>query len=176
MTRMDAKAKPMPSDTERLALREELSAFVLREARLLDERRFEEWVGLFATDGIYWVPASPDQASPADHVSLFYDDKPTLEGRVLRLHHPQIHVQTPPSRTCRLVSDICIDEADAARNRYVTSSSLLMLEYRPGWEQRIFGGRVQHMLRRTQSGFEIVLKRVNLVNCDATFSALAVPF
>ena len=45
-------------------MKHELEAFVLREARLLDERRFADWLALFAEDGVYWVPTLPGQASP----------------------------------------------------------------------------------------------------------------
>ena len=30
--------------------------FLFHEARLLDERRFDDWLALFAPDGWYWVP------------------------------------------------------------------------------------------------------------------------
>jgi benzoate/toluate 1,2-dioxygenase beta subunit len=157
-------------------LRAALAEFVLREARLLDDERFEEWTALFAEDGVYWAPAARHQAAPADHVSLFYDDKPTLIARVARLRHPQIHVQTPPSRACRILSDIALVEACAAGDRYRTRASFLMLEHRPGIAQRLYGGRCEHSLRRKGESFEIVLKRVDLVNCDAAFPALAIPF
>ena len=54
-------------------MRAELEAFVLQEARLLDERRFAEWLALFAEDGVYWVPTLPGQASPQEALSLFHE-------------------------------------------------------------------------------------------------------
>ncbi len=39
-----------------LALHHRVSQFLYHEARLLDERRWEEWAGLFTEDGIYWAP------------------------------------------------------------------------------------------------------------------------
>ncbi len=35
---------------------QELIDFVVREARLIDEHRLDEWLELFADDGIYWMP------------------------------------------------------------------------------------------------------------------------
>jgi len=29
---------------------------VYREARLIDEKRFDEWYDLFAADALYWMP------------------------------------------------------------------------------------------------------------------------
>ena len=62
-------------------------------------------MALFAEDGTYWVPAVPDQDSPFDQASLFYDDRELMRTRVERLEHPRIHVQTPPSRTAHLVGN-----------------------------------------------------------------------
>ena len=30
--------------------------FLFSEARLLDERRFDDWLALFSDDAIYWMP------------------------------------------------------------------------------------------------------------------------
>ncbi len=148
--------------------------FVIHEARLLDARRFRDWMGLFADDGTYWVPAAPDQESPLDQASLFYDDRELMKTRVERLEHPRIHVQTPPSRTAHLVGNIVIEEADVAKGEFLVGSTLIMVEYRDD-EQRVFAGRQSHRLRRHGDGFQIVQKRVELINCDGAFDAMAVP-
>jgi benzoate/toluate 1,2-dioxygenase beta subunit len=58
-----------------------LEDFIIHEARLLDARRFRDWMELFADDGTYWVPAVPDQNSPFDQASLFYDDRELMKTR-----------------------------------------------------------------------------------------------
>ena len=35
---------------------QDLIGFVVHEARLIDQHRFEEWLDLFADDGYYWMP------------------------------------------------------------------------------------------------------------------------
>jgi len=162
---------PVTNFEERL----EIEAFVLRECRLLDLQLYEEWAELFALDGHYWVPATRDQLSPHNTVSLFYDDKQTIEGRIARLRHPNIHTQTPPSRICHVVTDVNAVK-DVEQNLLCAYSSFHILEYRPGSDQRLYGGRFEHTIRRRKNGFEIVMKRVNLLNCDAPLPALAVPF
>jgi 3-phenylpropionate/cinnamic acid dioxygenase small subunit len=148
--------------------------FLFEEARLLDTRRFRDWMALFAEDGTYWVPATADQQSPFNQVSLFYDDRDLMKTRVDRLEHPRIHIQTPPSRTTHLVGNVILDAADDATGEYAVSSAVTMVEYRED-NQRIFAGRQVHKLRRTADGLRIVQKRVNLVNCDSAFEAMAVP-
>src|SRR5438128_2399047 len=99
-------------------------------------------MGLFTEDGIYWVPAAPDQQSALNQASLFYDDRELMRTRVDRLEHPLIHVQTPPSRTVHLVTNVTVEPADAGTGEVVIASNLLMVEYRLD-RQRIFAGR-QH--------------------------------
>ena len=158
------------------ALLKELEDFVINEARLLDERRFEEWESLFTADGIYWVPAIPDQESPRNHVSLYYDNRLSMRERIMRLRHPEIHAQTPASRTCHLVTNVRLESVDNKADEYVVFSSVMMLEYRPGWEQQTYGGHNLHTLCREKGELKIKQKRVNLINCDATMPAISVPF
>lgn len=148
--------------------------FIVDEARLLDERRFRDWMALFDDDGTYWVPALPDQKSPFEQASLFYDDRDLMKTRIDRLEHPRIHVQTPPSRTAHLIGNVIIEQNDGDRGEYVIGSTLIMVEYRDD-VQRLFAGRQRHRLRRHGDTFRIVQKRVDLINCDGAFEAMAVP-
>jgi ethylbenzene dioxygenase subunit beta len=151
-----------------------LQDFIGHEARLLDERRFRDWMALFAEDGTYWVPAVPDQRSPFDQASLFYDDRELMRTRIERLEHPRIHVQTPPSRTAHLVGNVLVESVDEGKGEYVVGSTVIMVEYRDD-QQRVFAGRQRHRLRRDGVSFRIVHKRVDLINCDSAFEAMAVP-
>ena len=154
--------------------RAQLEEFVIHEARLLDERRFRDWMELFTEDGTYWVPAVPDQTSPFDQASLFYDDRDLMKTRIDRLEHPRIHVQTPPSRTAHLVGNVVVEEVDETKGEYVVGSTVIMVEYRDD-AQRVFAGQQRHRLRRDGASFRIVQKRVDLINCDSAFEAMAVP-
>ena len=151
-----------------------LEEFIIHEARLLDERRFRDWMSLFAEDGTYWVPSVPEQKNPFDQASLFYDDRELMKTRVERLEHPRIHVQTPPSRTAHLIGNVVIEDTDQTKGEYSVGSTLIMVEYRDD-AQRVFAGRQSHRLRRHGDTFHIVQKRVDLINCDSAFEAMAVP-
>jgi 3-phenylpropionate/cinnamic acid dioxygenase small subunit len=150
-------------------MKDELEAFVLEEARLLDERRFSDWLALFAEDGVYWVPTLPGQRSPEEALSLIYEPRALLGLRVERLQRADVHVQTPASRTVHHVSaiELCAD--------LEVRSALIVAEWRAG-ETRWFAGRVLHRLRREAQGLRIVLKRVDLIESEAPHRALALPF
>ena len=154
---------------------DELRRFLEHEADLLDERRFDEWCDLYTEDAVYWVPAAPEQESWHDHVSLFYDDKATMRVRVQRLNHPRIHCQSPPSRCVRVVSGVRLDEV-TAEGAWLVRSKFVMVEDRPGAEQRVFGGRYSHTIVQEDGRLRIRLKRVDLTNCDQSFPMLTQPF
>ncbi len=171
---MDAPARAAAAPGVTGIDRAPIEQFLIHEAGLLDSRRFRDWMELFADDGTYWVPAVPDQESPFDQASLFYDDRDLMRTRVERLEHPRIHVQTPPSRTAHLVGNVLVEEVDEAKGEYVVGSTVIMVEYRDE-AQRVFAGRQRHRLRRDGVSFRIVQKRVDLINCDSAFEAMAVP-
>jgi 3-phenylpropionate/cinnamic acid dioxygenase small subunit len=172
---MDAKTdSPAPTMGGAGIDREPFELFLIHEAQLLDERRFRDWMALFAEDGTYWVPAVPNQESPFNQASLFYDDRELMKTRVDRLEHPRIHVQTPPSRTAHIVGSVIVEQADDATGEYLIGSTFIMVEYRDE-QQRVFAGRQHHRLRRDGASFRIVQKRVDLINCDSAFEAMAVP-
>lgn len=148
--------------------------FLIHEARLLDDRRFRDWMALFTEDGTYWVPAVPGQKSPFNHASLFYDDRQLMQTRIDRLEHPRIHIQTPPSRTAHIIGNVLVEEADETAEVYLVSSTVMMAEYRQD-HQRVFAGRQLHRLKRDGDSFRIVQKRIDLINCDSAFEPMAVP-
>jgi ethylbenzene dioxygenase subunit beta len=148
-----------------------IEPFLLREARLLDERRFSEWLDLFDEDGVYWIPTQPGQASPQEALSIVYEPRPLLAVRVERLSRAEMHVQSPPSRTVHHLSAIEVHEE---KSDIVARSALVMAEWRAG-ESRWLAARVQHRLRRSAQGLRIVLKRVDLIDSEAPHRAIAVP-
>ena len=147
--------------------------FLIHEARLLDEARFDEWLALFTADAWYWVPSQPDQKSPRDTISLIYDDRRLLETRVRRLSSPRIYSQEPRSRTSRIVSNVSIE--DSGNNACTVRSKFVMIEYRRD-SQRLFAGTAFHRLVQADGAILIASKRVNLLNCDAPLDGIVVPF
>jgi 3-phenylpropionate/cinnamic acid dioxygenase small subunit len=167
-------AAPVTSAAVSLSV-SECEQFLIHEARLLDEARFQEWLNLFTSDAWYWVPSQPQQESPRDTISLMYDDRRLLETRVRRLASPRIYSQEPRSRTSRIVANVTIEEIATDGTACTVRSKFQLLEYRRE-TQRLFGGTCLHRLVRGDDGIRIAWKRVDLVDCDGPQEGLVVPF
>lgn len=158
-------------------LRQSVEDLVHREAALLDDRRYDEWLAMFTDDCRYWVPVAPEIRSPRDGPSHFHDDRQVMMVRTHRLANPRAFGAEPSPRTVHIVSGVRIEQDDA--DELVVTSSQIMLEYRNRdrfeEDQRIFGGRVRHDLRRVGGALLIAQKRVDLVNAEGAFNAMAAP-
>jgi benzoate/toluate 1,2-dioxygenase beta subunit len=153
----------------------DIEQFLFREAQLLDDARFEDWLKLFTETAWYWVPASPDQPDPFEMVSIIYDDRQLLETRVRRLLNANIHAEEPRTRTSRVVGNIIVEGNNVDGADIVVSSRFQMAEFRRD-RQRVFAGSLQHGLVTGGEDIRIAWKRVDLVNCDGMLDGITVPF
>jgi 3-phenylpropionate/cinnamic acid dioxygenase small subunit len=155
----------------------EVTDLIHREAGLLDDCRYEEWISLFTDDCLYWVPVSPDMQTPRDGPSHFRDDRQVMMVRTHRLANPRAFGAEPSPRTVHIISGIYI-ESETPQEILVRSSQI-MLEYRNRGrfeeDQRAFGGRVLHRFRHTSQGLKIAEKRIDLINAEGAFNAVAAP-
>lgn len=169
--------------------RSEAEDFLYREVRLLDERRFEEWLELFTGDGLYWIPMD-ENADPEKEPSVLYDDTVTRRQRVYQLLHQPHYSQIPPSRTVHFLSNVEIRAGDKDDLSKLSSSSGLaglsghsdysiihcnfaLFELRAGdprqiglGEQRSIVGRCEYHLRYTKTHWRIALKKVIMMDRD----------
>ena len=143
-------------------LLEQYRALLHREARLLDQGRFEDWLALYSDVCIYWVPGTPG-GDPRREVAIAFDDRRRLEDRIYRLRTGHAWSQAPASRTVRMVSNVEVFPADA--NRVMVRSNFLTTDFRNG-ETRFWSGWCGHRLRRRDERLEIEVRQVNLVDCD----------
>jgi 3-phenylpropionate/cinnamic acid dioxygenase small subunit len=151
--------------------RQDLIDFVVREARLLDEKQYEAWNALFADDGYYWIPLVPDQEDGINHSSHLYEDKLLRELRIERLKSPRAFSQQPPSRSHHLLQTPTVEAFDAEANRYVVRSEFHYTESQ-GDELQFYVGTCWHHLVVVDAALRITLKRVNLLNPDAALPAV----
>jgi 3-phenylpropionate/cinnamic acid dioxygenase small subunit len=103
----------------------DVARFLFNEARLLDEKRFDEWYELFTEDAYYWVPLAPGQTDPLTHNSLAYEDKLLLKLRIERLKQPTAFSQKPASRCLHVMQTPVVERSDPARGEFRTRTPFL---------------------------------------------------
>lgn len=100
--------------TSTISLRLEIEDFLIHEAWLLDQGRFEEWLDLFTDDVRYWAPVRREMDRGQEDFALpnllaHYDEpKFGLTLRVQRILSGYAHADEPPARVRRLITNVKI--------------------------------------------------------------------
>ena len=147
-----------------VAERDLFRRLVEREARLLDQLRYEDWLALFAPECIYWVPATPNAGDPRREVAVMFDDRRRLEDRVYRLRTGFAWSQAPASRTVRMMSNVEVFAAGQDDVRMVRANFLIHEFW--GDETRFLSGWSGYRCASHDTGWHILAKQVNLLECD----------
>lgn len=162
---MSAESSPL----ERLLVKQEIEDFFYREADLLDERRYEEWLDLFTEDTHYWMPLrrnvprdEPERefTRPGVDANWFDEGKDTLTRRVKQILTGIHWAEEPPSRICHIVSNVQIvratlDEVEA-RSRFIVYRNRVQTE------TDFLVGKREDLLRRMDGGLKIARRKIVL--------------
>jgi len=167
----------MPNDS----VIRDIEQYLYREARLLDERRFHEWLDLF-TDDVRYTMASrgnryprsskaiamldrerhiEDDPGEADALALFDETKATLAARVARLDTGMAWAEDPPSRTRHFIANIEVAPGDTEADVRVWSN-YIVYRSRGETEQDFYVGARQDLLRRVDGAWKIARRRLTL--------------
>src|SRR5438046_9823306 len=122
MTKSARAADPPVTLTRQQVLWFELMQFYIREAWLLDERKFKEWLDLFTEDVLYFMPRRKNvprrelyrEVTPLGDLALFEDDKRYLQMRVARLDTGMAWAEDAPSRTRHLIGSLVAEPLGTA--------------------------------------------------------------
>jgi 3-phenylpropionate/cinnamic acid dioxygenase small subunit len=171
-----AEDVPVSDETARAVER-----FLYREARLLDERRFDEWLTLLADDIHYWVATRSnrypkrskaiaildpdryveDDMPRAGDLAILDETRATLAMRVERLDTGMAWAEDPPSRTRHLVSNIEVFEGDKPAE-LTALSNFIVYRTRAETEQDFYVGTRRDTLRPIDGGFQLAGRKVVL--------------
>ena len=154
--------------TPQQALWLELMQFYIREAWLLDERKFQEWLGLFTQDVLYFMPRrknvprreSHREVTPLGDLALIEDDMRYLEMRVARLETGMAWAEDPPSRTRHLVGNLVAEPLDSGDVQAKTA----FLVYRSHLEtdQQLLAGSREDVLRPVDGAWKVAKRTIVL--------------
>lgn len=152
---------------------QDLVRFVVQEARLLDEAKFNDWNALFTDDGIYWIPLAWQQTDAITHTSHMHADKLLRDLRIRRLGHPRTPSHQSETRCQHLLQMPWVEKKDVAANEFVLRTPFHYSEYQVEYEEEVnhLVGTAWHHLKVVDGGLRMTLKRVDLINCDGPLTA-----
>ena len=147
-----------------LATRDQFRMLLEREARLLDQLRYDDWLAMYAAECIFWVPSTPAAGDPRREISVMFDDRRRLEDRIYRMRTGFAWSQAPASRTVRLITNVEVF-GTARDDVRMLRSNFLISEFW-GDETRVLTGRAGHRVVQQGSAWQIQAKQINLIECD----------
>jgi len=156
-------------DLAALLVRHEVQDFLYREAELLDERRYEEWLELFTDDARYFMPMrrnvphdEPEREFTREglDVNWFDEGKDTLARRVQQIRTGIHWAEEPPSRICHMVSNVQI--LHASPTEIGVKSRFLVYRNRVETETDVLVGKREDLLRRANGSFRIARRKIVL--------------
>jgi biphenyl 2,3-dioxygenase subunit beta len=155
---------------ERLVLQHQVEQFLYREARLLDERRLDEWLDLLAEELHYWMPMRRNikfgdwdlEFTSADtEINWFDEGKDVLAGRIRQINTGIHWPEEPVSRFEHIVTNIEIVSVE--RDEIHVNSKFFCYQNRLQDEVNHFVGRREDLLRRdANTAFKIVKRKIIL--------------
>ena len=168
-----------PTPDEKLI--REIEQFLYREARLLDERQFREWLELFTDDIRYWMGSrtnrypkhskaiailDPERYVEEDitgeeELAILDEDKATLTSRVDRLDTGMAWAEDPPSRTRHMIANIEVEPGDG-ENEIKVYSNFIVYRSRAEREEDFYVGARRDVLRRVEGAWKIASRRLIL--------------
>jgi len=155
--------------------------FLYREARLLDERRFHDWLELLTDDIRYWMPVRTsrypkrsraivildedryveDELAQEGELALLDETKQSLSMRIARLDTGMAWAEDPPSRTRHLITNIEVEAGDTDADLTVYSN-FLVYRTRGETEQDFFVGQREDILRSVAGAWKIARSKIVL--------------
>jgi 3-phenylpropionate/cinnamic acid dioxygenase small subunit len=157
-----------------IALKHEIEEFLFREADLLDERRFSEWLDLLADDLVYFMPMrrnvkhgelERENTRLGKDISWFDEDKWTLAKRVEQIQTGVHWAEEPLSRVTHMVSNVQVVEAKPSpqdAQEATVRCRFLVYQNRAQYETYTFVGRRTDTLRRAGDSWKITRRMILL--------------
>jgi 3-phenylpropionate/cinnamic acid dioxygenase small subunit len=159
----------------------DIEQFLYREARLLDEYRFQEWLDLLTDDIRYWMPSmgrryrnsskgitilekdryQEREFSGESGVNILDETKESLARRVERLDTNMAWAEDPPSRTCHIITNIAVSEG-GSESEMIVHSNFILYRTRGEAEEDFYVGSREDILRDAAGGWKIAYRKIIL--------------
>ncbi|MDX2277332.1 MAG: 3-phenylpropionate/cinnamic acid dioxygenase subunit beta [Hyphomonadaceae bacterium] len=147
-------------------LRDEVVAFLYREARFLDHADYDSWLALLAEDIRYVIQASPalyrrDGGARENDIAHMDDGLADLRRRIKRFQDAAAWAEDPPTRHCHIITNIEVEATDN-KDEFQVYSAFVNARGRFELEDVIMAGRREDIVRNGEDGLRLVSRRVFL--------------
>lgn len=157
--------------------RPEAEDLLYREARLLDERRFDAWLAMYSEDVVFWMPAWKTETTltsdPDAELSLiYYEGRQNLQDRMWRMASGLSNASSIPARVAHIVGNVIVE---ASSDHEATILSAFTTHHHDPRSDRthVFFGHYRHVFRQTEGQWLIAAKTIILMNdCIPTVADL----
>jgi 3-phenylpropionate/cinnamic acid dioxygenase small subunit len=164
MAASDTAVKPLPVDQIF-----PIHGFMLNEAELLDDRRWDDWLALLTDDFDYLLPMPVTHDNPAipgydETAYLMAENRFTLDAWVERLSLQNVETawsENPPARIRHFVTNIR-PKATAVEGEVQVRSNVLVSVARGDDEPILFASERRDLLRRDGPAWKLARRRVYL--------------
>ncbi len=157
--------------------RSEAEDVLYREARALDERRFDDWLAMYHDDVTFWMPAWKDETTPTNDPErelslIYYVGKQSLADRVWRLGSGLSNASLIPARVSHLVGNVIVDASEGEGAVVLSAFAVNYHDARANRTHQFFG-HYRHQLQSVGNRWLIIGKKITLMNdCIPTVADL----
>ena len=158
----------------RVLLKYEIEEFLYQEAEILDERRFEEWLGLLTEDVRYFMPIrrnvkfgelDREFTREGQDINWFDEGKDTLTRRVNQLLTGIHWAEEPLSRICHTVSNVQVLKATPSvsePSEVAVKCRFMVYRNRVETETDFLVGKREELLRKVDGQWKIAQRKIIL--------------
>ena len=163
----------------------EIEQFLYRESRVLDDRKFHEWLDILTDDIRYWMPVrsnrypinskaisildgsryEENELSKEGELAIMDEDKDSLTRRVERLDTGMAWAEDPPSRTRHIVSNVEV-EPGANDSELIVHSNFIMYRTRAETEVDFYVGAREDILRKEGGQWKVAYRKIILEHTE----------
>ena len=168
---------------ERLLLEREIEQFLYKEAQLLDDRRFNDWIELIADDIHYHMPVrrnvkfgeqDRENSDSESEISWFDEGKATLSGRVRQINTGLHWAEEPFSRVRHIITNVQIQDVQA--DEVKVTSNFFVWTNRLKDEVNLFVGKRDDILRRDPDTGWKIAKRLIILDQNVLLAKVITTF
>ncbi len=145
----------------------ETNEFLMREAELLDNRQFTEWLALLTEDIFYHMPIrvtrdNNEKSQDLSDGAWLSENRKSLEMRIKRLTTKGALSEEPPSRTRHFVSNIRVRSGSQENEVEINSNLLLYRTRGDSSHYDLFSAERKDVLRRINGNWKLARRDILL--------------